>query len=600
MTGEAQAESTRRVDAAILLCMVAFAGLSLWLAWARYSQVAHRTFDLALYARIAWGLGHGELYNPITDSNFFGGHVPWVLWPLGLLGRFFGTVEVLLTAQSLAFALTAWPLSRIAARKLGPVGALVTAVAWLVHPNLGHVVAYEFHPGSLAALPMALALDAFDREQPRALCIHAALTVACRASLTLQVAALALLWLPRPKLRKLATGLLLGSLAYFTLTTWLLPRWLGEQGLSASAQAHYGHLGGSPLGALPLLFRDPSALLSHFTAPERLYYLPWVLTPLALMPLWAPRLLLMAAPPLLLNLLSAFPTAQQMYSHYLTPALVPLLVAAVEGVGTLSRRGPSLLLFSACSLGSALLWGGLPGARAFPGADFKAGPHSQARHQVLARIAPDRSVQAPDALLPHLAERRWLFRGPPPERGAELVVLDAHHRRRFARREDLLRTVEEPLMRQWLGRPDFGLIFTAGDLLLLEKGADPRAGPARHYLRAHAWREPPQALCACLAVHGATLRESVLELELSARGPCPDDLALRIGDEARPRRVDLAFEGLLSPRALQEGDALRSPHALSDAERARIMGRGLHVGALRSSGARPEPGDPTSVRVPLR
>jgi hypothetical protein len=90
-----------------------------------------------------------------------------------------------------------------------------------------------------------------------------------------------------------------------------------------------------------------------------------------------------------------------------------------------------------------------------------------------------------------------------------------------------------------------------------------------------------------------------VELVLAVRAACPDDLAIRLGVEPKPARVQLLFDGVLSPAQLRAGDWVRSVHALPAAELARAASTGLHVGALRSSGAPPEPGDPVSARVPL-
>jgi hypothetical protein len=60
--------------------------------------------------------------------------------------------------------------------------------------------------------------------------------------------------------------------------------------------------------------------------------------------------------------------------------------------------------------------------------------------------------------------------------------------------------------------------------------------------------------------------------------------------------VDLLFDGVLSPAHLRAGDIVESRHALSAEERGRILRDGLRVGVLRSSGARPDHGDPVSLR----
>jgi hypothetical protein len=201
-----------------------------------------------------------------------------------------------------------------------------------------------------------------------------------------------------------------------------------------------------------------------------------------------------------------------------------------------------------------------------------------------------------------LAERVRVHRGPPPERGTDFVVLELSHRTRYAQREDLLRTQEEPLARWFLARKDHGLLAAAGDLALLQKGGDPRGGYVQRYFasssqRARALAEPERELTECLAARAAWLSgaEPQLVIALSPRSACPSDLALRIGTRARPDRVDLLCDGLLSPAHFREGDLLLSSHALSAAEHAAARQGGLALSALRSSGAPPEPGDAREV-----
>jgi hypothetical protein len=310
-----------------------------------------------------------------------------------------------------------------------------------------------------------------------------------------------------------------------------------------------------------------------------------------------------------INLLSEFPTSVELYSHYLTLALPPLAVGAVVGASVvrdwLAPRIPQLNQLAAVALlGAALtgnvLAGALPWSREYDAAAFLPDADTITALEILQAIPEDASVQAPDRMLPRLFERVSLFRGPPPERHADFVVLDVAHRRRFAHSEDLLRTSEEPLVRTWLARPDHQLLAATGDLLLLRRGLPPRAGLVRRYFTGFAPVQSGTAVCACLAVRGARLRPRSVELELVARARCPSDLAIRIGSTPKPARVDLLFDGLLSPAQLDAGDLLRSRHPLSKDERAAIDRYGLRVGVLRASGARPDPGDPISVEVPLR
>jgi hypothetical protein len=60
-------------------------------------------------------------------------------------------------------------------------------------------------------------------------------------------------------------------------------------------------------------------------------------------------------------------------------------------------------------------------------------------------------------------------------------------------------------------------------------------------------------------------------------------------------RQDLLFDGILSPARLLPDDRLISRHHLSGAERRDIIANGLHLGAVRESGARPNPWNLDSV-----
>jgi hypothetical protein len=412
-----------------------------------------------------------------------------------------------------------------------------------------------------------------------------------------------------PRVRRPALLLIGISALYFAL--WLL--WLQPAyGAPLSAELHFGKWGGSPFGAVGVLLRDPGVVVEHFLAPARLSYPLRVLWPFALLPLFAPRWFVPALPVLAINMLSEFPTSSQLYSHYLTLALPPLAVGAVAGavvvrdrllrVPSLARaaRGFAPVALALGASSGSVLAGGLPWSLGYDAGAFRPDDETRAARAVLARITDDGAVQAPDRLLPHIAERRALFRAPPPERNARWLVLDVSHRRRFAHSEDLLRTIEEPVTRAWLARPDHQLLLAAGDLVLLQRGRPARAGLVRRYFAGIAPVQSGTALCACLALRGAQLNARSLELELVARGACPSDLALRIGTAPKPARVDLPFDGLLSPAQLSAGDLLRSEHPLSRDEQRAIASRGLRVGALRASGARPAPSDPISVQVPLR
>lgn len=589
------------------LLSAAFAALMGVQSLARYATFHNRTYDLALYARQAWGLAHGDLWDPIVGAHFLGTHVAVVLWPLGLLGKSFGVVHVLLIAQAVGFGLATLPLAQIGARRFGDVGALSAATAWLLYPNISQVASYEFHPGSLGVWPLALALDAFDRRWRVGFVLCCAALLACRADfalLTLVFGALAM-WRERaqPEPRWPGSTVTAISIAYLGLQfLYLRPHYWAAQ---TSLDLHFAPWGGSPFGVVRALVHEPRLVIDHFSAPKRLAYLPSILLPLAFLPLCAPQFLLLTLPFIAINLISVFPTTVEIYSHYLTPAVPALIAAALEGLAWLSKRVqwrplPTLGHASMVILALVSNWqsGGLPWSRAFDAAAFRVDAVSRQAAHVLQAIPSDATVQAPDALLPHLIARSRLWRAPPPDRDADVVVLDVSHRLRYAQREDLLRTIEEPLVRSWLVRSDYSLVHAEPNFLLFERGPGPRHGLGARYLTGELSERRGIVLTRCLSVLSAWLDPQGLELELSVHAPCPADLALRIGSELKPERVDLLFDGLLSPAVLRD-ENVYSWHALLPDERRRVSEQGLRLGALRSNGAPPELGDAVSQPVPL-
>lgn len=563
-------------------------GLLLGLSWARFASVHQRTFDLALYARIAWGLAHGDGWSPILGTSALGCHLAPILLLLGLLGRTFGTVPVLLTAQAGCVAAMLFPLARIGARRLGIRGVWLAGAAWLLYPNLFHVVTYEFHPGTLAVLPMTWAFDALDRGNFKQLAWCALACLCCREELGAFVAIMfVLLYQDRRDRRALIAAA--AAAVYMVIGLSVVAAHAPVEG---SADAHFGVWGGSPFGVLRALFSEPSRVFAHFK--PRLSYLPRLLAPLSFFSLLAPRLLLPALPYVALNMISAFPTSLQQYSHYLTPAVPALLVSGLVGVSDVRARFPRVTWFIALGIAHFAL-GGSPLSYDFDRSAFVPDTSTSAAREVLAAIPREASVQAPDALLPHLAERKDLRRAPPPDAVLEYTVIDVSHRQRYARQEVLLRTSEEPLIRAWLAREDQRLLVYAPPYALFERApADVRGAQATRACFGAAEDQPATPLTSCLGVLDARVDGDQLTLRLLAHGACPAELALRISDDGVHWPLFLLCEGTLSPAQLRAGDVLVSRHRL-----ARAPQGALEVGALRQSGALVRDGDPRSVTVPL-
>jgi uncharacterized membrane protein len=567
------------------------------LAWARFHNVHQRTFDLALYARIAFGLARGDLTTPVLDTVPLATHLSPVLLPLGLLGRVLPLVHVLLAVQAACVALCIFPIARIGARHMGSSGASLASAAWWLYPNVFHVATYEFHPGTLALLPICWAFDALERGQVRQLAMCCAGVLLCREDFGLMCALFALLSYLRFA-RRQALVLAACCVAYTGIALWVV---FAHAPTAGSLDQHFGPWGGSPLGVLRVLNEDPARVLAHFRAPGKLWYLPRLLAVLSFFPLRAAWLLIPALPYLGLNLLSVFPTSTEQYSHYLTPCVPALVVAGVVGATEIRKRALRNLWLFTLALGHFAL-GGSPLARDFDREAFRPDGATLAARELLARIPERASVEAPDPLLPHLVERRVLRRAPPPMHGAEFIAVDVSHRARFARREDLLRTSEEPFIRRLLARNDLGLVAYAPPYALFARGRTPRETPVARscFVPAPTATGPAIPMNGCLSAVDALVEGSTLRLVVRAQGPCPADLALRLGPEQSPYHVELLCAGKLSPAQLRPGDYVETVIELSAHERRLVVQGAIWVGAVRASGKTLASGDPLAVRVAVR
>ena len=564
------------------------------LAWLRYDTFHNETFDLAFYTRMAWGMVRFDFWDPILEAHVLGLHVSPVLMPIGLLGLLIGsTVVALLLAQSLALAGAAYCLGQLGARHLGPAGWLFGTLTFLLHPNVGHVGSFEAHPGTLALWPLAWAIERLDAADAKRFVWAIVATLLCREDFALVTAALALIAMRQAPLRAIGARIAMGSLVYLGVFVLVLhPMFAPAQG---SLQAHFGSWGSSLSEVFVAWLSSPRAVLQHVLSPARLHYVALLLAPLAFLPVAAPRWWIPLAPVLAVNLLSTFPTAIDIKEHYSTPALPLLVAAAIEAI-TKARdnlRVPLLASVAATSLATLIAFGVNPTASVFR-ADARTSA-SRTIAEALDRRAGHHSVQAPNPILAHCAERTRVFRDPPPDRNADYVVLDASIRAQYMHSGTILRTQQEPTLRNWLSRPTYGVVAIAAPWVLLERGGDTRTALSDRYFlgnRASAMSEG-RRLTQCLRVLQVNRAPSGVVLNLVATGPCPADLALRIDTQMATARTDLLFDGWLSPALLQPGDLLRSEHELPGVVEA------VFLGAVRSSGARPLPDDPPWIRAQI-
>jgi uncharacterized membrane protein len=433
------ATGVRAWHVAALVSMVGAAwGVFAWALVAQHRAYRSNAFDLAFFDQIVWNTAHGRWFETsFVPYNFLGQHMEPVLLLYAAVYRARPDVELLLLSQAAVAALAAVPLFLAARRVLASATAgLLVAAAYLVAPHLHGAVLFDFHPEVMGAAGVFGAFALLVAGRPGWSAAALATVFLLKEDAALVGAGFALImWLCGA--RRWAAGVLAASIVYLALVLGvIMPAVRGGPG---DLQERYGYLGDNPREVAAGVLHRPDIVVRHLLAPAQVRALLYLLGSDAFLPLAGPAVLA-AAPLLAANLLSTHPPQHGLTLHYPILAFDLLLVAAVLGIGRLTRRlgwerraSPwggkqrrhaaltlALALFAAQAIG--YMAGSPLGPVRFAGERYAHGPHEAAVRRVLARVPAGASVSAQSGLLPHLSQRRHAWEFPRLEDAAYVVV----------------------------------------------------------------------------------------------------------------------------------------------------------------------------------
>ncbi len=426
----------------------------------------------------------------------------YALFPSALTLNFF---------QALFMALGALPVYGIARDRFGSsrLAGLGWALVYLLYPSLWFVtMSAPWQPRTLA-IPALLGAffflqrAAFRRASIRDWCAYLgllALALTTRTDVSLVVAAfgvLAALWRLgwRWTLPPLAMGL-----AWFYLSTsvivpsFYLPDYQVREGEIGSVTegdytevwpgkspqlAYYSHLGDSAGAILWTIISRPLDVLRLMFTPDKVVYLALMLLPLALLPLLAPDVALLAAAPLAMNLLSLRPfqiTVREQYQALVIPGLILAAIigaarlwswwqarseqAHAQGAGAFTafhehntkaqRRKALQSQLMICAIGIAALANLTYRNPVVTTVIYRESPERLAAMERLAAlIPPDAPLGATSFLAPRMMPRRFIYYVPPDEsfpplERAEYLFIDTRAAALHTeRRHDFVRQLRE-------------------------------------------------------------------------------------------------------------------------------------------------------------
>jgi uncharacterized membrane protein len=479
VAGLSPAIADRLVSASVVIFVIAYAALFSFLSVHRHRVYETDAFDLANMEQALWNTTQGR---PLDFTNFegltnrLGAHVEPMLLFITPIYALAPRPETILILQSVVIALGALPISWLARDLLrSRVAALIFPLAYLLFPALQAANLYDFHAVTLTAALLAFAFWFGHRRQALGYWVAVVLALSCKEDVPLPVFVLGL-WVAFGlgwRRVGLATSAL--AVAWFVITVQIIIPHFNPAKQSPYLDTRYGHLGTTIYEIAATLLFNPPYWISYITQPSKLEYLRDLLTPVAFLSLFAPFVLVVLSPTLLLILLSSSKLQNTLeLEHYPAPLVPVVVVSAIYGVAFLARHlakrtswsfSTWTAAFSVVVLVFSLVYhrdrGSTPLAEGF------ALKERTARHALADRlqtlVPADAALSATGALNAQLAARRTLYVYPRVD-DANWVFVDFAPSIAPVINRDRYEQIEA------LRRAGFGVVAAEDGFLLLGKG----------------------------------------------------------------------------------------------------------------------------------
>ncbi|NBE57033.1 DUF2079 domain-containing protein [Streptomyces boluensis] len=371
----------------------------------RWHRLDNRSWDLGIFEQAIRAYAHFQA--PVADlkgpgTHILGDHFSPVTALLAPLYRVFPSPVTLLLAQAALFALSAVPVTRVAARLLGRARGLAIGVAYGLSWGLQRAVDFDFHEIAFAVPLIAFSLEAVLRERWRAALWWALPLVLVKEDLGLTCAALAVVVALRarrkePRMVPYAIGLAtFGAVAALLTFTVLIPAFNTGGGYDYWDKVSEGP---TPLDGLGTKFRT----------------LGWLIVPTTgLLALRSP-LIIVALPTLGWRFVSGDSHYWGTDWHYSAVLMPVVALALVDALDRSRHSGRAWLRAYAAQVPTAVAAAALALTTALPlgtlteSATYRAGPGASAAKELLGTIPDGSTVEANIGPISHLTSRCRVF-----------------------------------------------------------------------------------------------------------------------------------------------------------------------------------------------
>lgn len=407
--------------------------------WAinRYMSFHATLWDMGLMLQAIWNTTHGRILHETVNLGFSASRLAVAHWeiiylPLALIYRIIPSIPMLLCIQTLILACGIIPIFKLATKKLtSPLAGTLIALAYLFYPALHGANLFDLHGLTLATTFLLFAFYYLDQAKLAPMLISAVLSMACREDVALVIFSLGLFaWIKKGQ-RRMAIPLVLLSTAWLA-AFFLRFHFFGapEMAERTSMVPNWEHL------SLNNFIRSPiqtiAIIVRYLLSQENIKYLAKLALPVIGLCFLSIDILLIAAPTLLLNLLSQWPQMHQIEYHY-TATITPFIfLAAIQGLANLKERRNkffqnqthrlTVVLSAAIALAAFLSMTQFSIVRFHR--MWQVSEPDRKLSQQLRAISAHLSVSTTARAGSHLANRRELYHFPERSSEADVIVLE--------------------------------------------------------------------------------------------------------------------------------------------------------------------------------
>lgn len=398
------------VSAAGLLCAF-FIG---YLTVLRYITYSSPNFDFGIFVNMFYNMKKTFLPNVSCERDLFNSHfavhispIYYLILPFYMLFPFPQTLQI---AQAVIVASAVIPLFLISKKyNLSPKLICGVCIAFCAYPALSGGCFYDLHENCFL-VPLLLWLFYFnDCNKKILIYISALLVLFVKEDSAVYLAFFAIFIITAQKKYKRGLILLISSIIYFLLTSWILNTF-GVGIMDIRFINYITNQGGLP-SMLKNIFRNPALVIYEIFHEEKILYMLQMFIPLGFLPFVTkkiPRYILLL-PMVLINLMPDYKYQHTLYYQYNFGVIAFLFYASVLNISDLKsgfKRSfiafitvSSLLMFNSTVLDK---W-------------YYTGKYKDTLYEIkmldksLSKIPKNASLQASTYLLPHVADRFKIY-----------------------------------------------------------------------------------------------------------------------------------------------------------------------------------------------